>query len=438
LNYTAVFLLLVLAGSAAAQLGQYAGPSILSSGTNRSGLAGREPVALRGFVSVDGAYDSGLFPVSLSNQGQLLDTGSAGVDLTYGLYATKLTRRNSFDLNYAGTYRHYTNNTYYNGLDQFLDFIFTRQLSRRWDIAFQETGGTSARAYGGIVPGFPGAGQVSVPVNELFDNRVYFSETSMRLGYQPTRRLFFTVAGDGFLVRRQSKALVGLNGYQFRGSAGYRIRANQSISVEFTNLHFDYPRAFGSADGNSIGLAYVNEFGRGWTANARLAAIRIAVLGVQQVNVDPVIAAIVGQTTTFVIANTVSYLPYFELGVTRRRGKNTVSVNYIRGVSPGNGVYLASRNQSVSGSVSYTGIRRWNFGATLGYNAFHSLGQQLAPFRQVYGGAGATYKLRGPMYLNARFDFREGAIQAVNFGRTTYRISAGLTYSPGLLPVSLW
>jgi hypothetical protein len=106
---------------------------------------------------------------------------------------------------------------------------------------------------------------------------------------------------------------------------------------------------------------------------------------------------------------------------------------------PGNGVYLTSRTETAGGTLSYTGIRRWSFSGTGGYNSLGSLGQDIKPYKTYTGGAGASFAMTHALHLIARYDARQQQIDFVNgFTRLSYRATLGIAFSPGDIPLSLW
>jgi hypothetical protein len=162
------------------------------------------------------------------------------------------------------------------------------------------------------------------------------------------------------------------------------------------------------------------------------------VQGVQQVALNPVVAALLGigfgQQTFY----REDYYPGARLNLTGHFRTASLSFSAVESIVPGNGVFLTSRQQNAGGSYSYTGIRKWNFGLNAGYSKLLSIGQGIQNYRSFTGGAGITYNLTHAIHIIARADSRYQDITAVGYNRTGYRATFGLGFSPGSIPLSLW
>jgi hypothetical protein len=116
----------------------------------------------------------------------------------------------------------------------------------------------------------------------------------------------------------------------------------------------------------------------------------------------------------------------------------SMNLFYSQTASPGNGVYLTSKAENGGASYSYTGIRKVSLSLSGGYSSLSSLGQGIQPYRGATAGAGMTYTLPYSLHLVARYDYRYQEIESLIYKHTGYRVSLGITYSPGKVPLSLW
>jgi hypothetical protein len=158
----------------------------------------------------------------------------------------------------------------------------------------------------------------------------------------------------------------------------------------------------------------------------------------QQVNVDPAVAALLGQATTIQAFYRKTIYPSGELKLTRQFKNALLAFDYNRTPVPGNGVYLTSQQENGYATFSYTGVRKFNFYATGQYSSLKGLGQNIKPYRQVSGGAGFTYGLNRYLHLTARYDARHQEIDVAGYRRNGFRATVGLVFSPGDVPLSLW
>jgi hypothetical protein len=73
-----------------------------------------------------------------------------------------------------------------------------------------------------------------------------------------------------------------------------------------------------------------------------------------------------------------------------------------------------------------------------GYWSLSSVGQGIAPYETFTGSTGITYNLTRALHAVARYDLRQQEVTIVGYRATSYRITLGLAFSPGSLPLSLW
>ena len=189
----------------------------------------------------------------------------------------------------------------FSGADQFLNLAFAHVLKRRLLLDLKETVGTSTLANGSFayLP-LTNTDLFAVPANELFDSRTKFLQSRVDLTWQHTARLSIGLGGEGFLVRRASLALAGLNGYSARANVAYRLTRRQTFSAGYNYSYFDFQRTFGNAKLQTATLGYSIGLSRRWDFSMQVGGIRIETLGLTQVSIDPAIAAIVGRNVAVV------------------------------------------------------------------------------------------------------------------------------------------
>jgi len=258
------------------------------------------------------------------------------------------------------------------------------------------------------------------------------------LRYQKSARLSFDIGGDGFVVRRRSSSLYGTTGYRARGDVAYRTSRFATSGVAYDFSHYEFTKGFGASDIHAVALVQSFRMGRSWELAMKLGGARVETLGLATVAVDPVIAAITGQSSAVEAVYRINWLPSADVSLTRSFRRASFALHYFRGVSPGNGVYLTSRQETSSGSYSYSGIRKWNLGISGGRETLSSLTATIGKYSSYSGGGGATYNITGALHFVVRSDYRHYDITRTQFHRDSYRTSIGLAFSPGELPLSLW
>ncbi len=433
----------LVASIAGAQISDYLGPSIMSRGAGSVGTRGGETVDLRFFASVNAVYDTGLAPLASDASGKVVDPGGLyGIEGQIGAYGTHTWRTASLGLDYKGNYRHYDQNSYFDGSDQQMQLGYTWQKSRRLKFDTKGLIGTYGQGFGGVAAQAvtESTGGVNPATGLLFDNRSTFFQGGMDVTYLLSTRNSFTVGGDGYNVERQSSALVGMHGYELRGAFEHRLSKTSGVALVYNHYHYDFPRAYGESTSDGIQLGYDVSFDRKrWSVRILGGIIQSEVEGIQEVTLDPLIASILGVSTTVQTYYSKTIGPSGSASLTRRFKSSYLSFNYNRGISPCNGVYLTSRVENAGTSFTYTGVRKASITVSGAYNIFSSLGQSLAPYRFYGGGASASYAVSHAIQLVARFDSRYQDITEIGaFRRTSYRTSIGITFSPGDIPLTLW
>ena len=419
---------------------QYEGPSIISRDSTLIGERGGKLLDFRFYASLNGVYDSGLTPVLTDKTGNLVTTGGAyGVAAGFGVTGSKTWRRDSLSLDYNGSYRKYADGGSFDGLDQFLSLRYGRTISRRLILDVKETGGISGLGNGNFsfLP-LTSNDLHAIPTNELFDNRTEYSQSTVGLVWQKSARLSFRVDGDGSVVRRKAGSLAGLNGYGVGGDVSYRITRRQTLSLTYRLMHYDYQRLYGSALAQTASVGYSIGLGRRYDLATSIGGTYANLVGLQTVQLDPAIVAIIGQTQITENFNRTAAIPYGSVSLTRRFSHSAVSATANTGISPGNGAYLTSRQTSAGVSYSYAGRQRWSSGAKFDYTKLSALGQQIGQYSGVQGGVGATYRVTNAMHAEFRYDYRHYSTQNDLFRKDSHRISVGLAFSPGDKPLSIW
>ncbi|MGA2185141.1 MAG: hypothetical protein ABSH47_19155 [Bryobacteraceae bacterium] len=418
----------------------YEGPSILTRDSTSAGQRGGKLLDFQLWGEITGVVDNGLTPVSLNSSGQVDTQGNHyAVEGGFGASGSRRWESDQVSLDYRGSWRHYNAGGAFDGTDQFLDLQWKHRLSQHMELTVHEVGGISSLSFGQLTY-FPLANTdlLGVPLNELFDNTTYFSQSAANLEWQASARLSFSVGGDGFLVRRKSPILVNTNGYRGRGDVAYRITRRQTVYLSYSWEHFDYPRSFGYSDINmaesgwSVGLGPRADF------SIDGGAARVQSLGLITVALDPVVAAIVGQGYTVTTSRRDVIIPVGEARLTRRFATSALTLNGGLTVLPGDGVFLTSRALNAALGYSYVGGKRLTFSTTAGYSRMSAAGQQtIAPYDGYYAGAGMTCRLFANAHMEARYDFRRYNVAAVA-NKDESRVSLGMAISTGERPLAIW
>jgi hypothetical protein len=411
---------------------------MLSRGGNQPGHRGRAPMNLTVYGALRGTVESGLTPVRLNEDGEIVNENRYGGQAEIGLYGAHAWKRTNLGIDYRGDYRRTTPSTGYDGANQALSFDINHTFNARSAMYFRQTAGSSNRAFGGFA-----APSIVDPVlnlvnNELFDTRSYFSQTSAGFSYRTSARMTYTFSGDGFFVKRPDPRLIGVSG--FRGGAGfqYRVDGRTTLGLQYQHMAFRYPRVNGGSDMQGpVGL-YRKQLTRDFGINVSVGAMRVVSRGTQSVLLSPEVAAILGRPRGITAFERRVWVPQIAAGVGYTRQRSRLTVGYMTGMSPGNGVFQATQMNTAYAGYSFTGIRKLSLGLSGRYSNNTSKSIDIGNMSLFSGGGGATYKLSRLISLSTQMDYRKFGTTSGLRGREGFFLSFGLSFSPSEVPISIW
>ena len=416
----------------------YGGPSLLSRGGNRPGQRGTAPVDFSFYGALRGTRDTGLLAAQVDEAGNLMPVDSYGAQIEFGAYGAKAWKRTSIGLDYRGDYRKYTQARRFDGTNQALSLDLTYRPARRFTYFSRLTAGTSNRAFGGFAaPTFSDQQNFGVPLNEVYDSRANFVQLSGGVAYQSSARSTYTAMGEGFVIKRSSNSLIGLQGYRAMGTYSYRLTRSDNIGASYNYIRFAFPRIYGSTEAHSAIATYQRRLSQNWRLDVSAGLYRALTVGTQEVQLSPEIAAILGRNTGVEAFRRTDIAPQFELNTTYLLERSRFTGSVQTGITPGNGIYITSRQDAVRFGYSYSGIRRLSLGASAGYVRYKSLALRLGNYEAIQGGGGINYQLMEHLNFSAQIDRRKFESPAV-VGRNGTSLTVGLSYSPARFPLSIW
>jgi hypothetical protein len=416
------------------------GPGLLSRG-GFSWIRGEtENLKFRPYAGAEMVYGGGMGTTSVDAQGRRVEVNAAGVNARYGVAGVKDWKKTEVQLDYRGSYRHYSEESFFDGAENSLLLSVNHAVNKRITVQF----GQEAALYQNSVnlPGGLGSSYnplaSSLSGNELFDSPTAIVMSQGRVIYQRTARLSMSAGGSGFLVRRRSDVLMGMNGYVASGDIAYRMNRQSTIGVEYSFTHFGFINQFGTSDIHGVFLNYSNRLNRDWELALRLGGYRANMVRLSQVTIDPAIAALLGQGFAYEIVDRNVYAPGGDLHLTRRMRWGTWSVKYTRSVVPGNDVYLTSKNDSAGTAVSYNGTKRIAVNANVSYNRYSSLSQTVGTYNGYGGGGGVSIQLNRSFSLVGRANVYQRAVRNSSLSRFVTQATVGIMWSPGDYPLAIW
>lgn len=440
LRPVAVLFFLLLAGGSLSDLcaQAYGGPTLLSRGGNRPGRRGRAPLKFNVYAGARALVETGLIAPQLNQQtGEIEPVTSKGYSLEGGIFGARDWQRTSVGLDYRFDYRD-GNFSYFNGANHALSLDLAHRLSRRIEVGFRQIAGTSKRGFGGFAgPGFGGSDTLGVPILEVFDSRFYYVQSSVFGGWRRSARSRIQVGADAFFIKRTNLSVINMQGYRVGGAYDYQLSRRTRVGLQLDHLLFDYPRAFSGSNTQMLQGFVVRTVTRNLQLSGRAGAARISSFGINQVQLSPEVAEILGRPTGLVAFDRVALAAVlnFTASYTQERGRFYGSID--NGVDPGNGVLLASRRTLITTGYSYSGLRRLSLGLSAGYTRFSSASIQVGGISSFQGGGGFSYVVAPSISLVGQAEYRTFSANDLQ-GREGASVSLGIAWSPSRFPLPIW
>jgi hypothetical protein len=420
---------------------QYAGPAILSRGEAPAAMASPQ-IDFRPFIELDGVYDTGLSGVAVNAQGQLGNEASEGLGITGGISGVHSWKHTKLGLDYRGSVRRYAHATSYDSTDQSVMLGIVQQFSRHVTLTLDESAGLFSRSFG-----LPGLSQTVpfdpsttyAPTTDFFDNRTEYLSTQANLVFQKSARLSFSLGGDGFVVRQSSSALYGVTGATAHADVQYRLTRRTTIGANYSFTHFDFVHVLSSTDMHTVSGVFSTRFTRWLEFSGDAGMARAETKFIQNVPIDPAIAALIGTPEGTKVLDRIDHFVTGTGRLSRTFPKGVAYISGGRGITPGNGLFLTSIMTTAMAGYNYTGLRRWSFGISGGYQRAESIGNVYG----TYGGSSGTMSASRQIVRNVHAVVSVGARKYTSgnfdlYNRLIYDVRVGVGYSPGDVPLRIW
>jgi len=424
-------------GSSSTLSNPYEGAGFTGRSPVRIGLAGAESVPITISISVNGSYDSLLGAFRTDSKGNLTPgTGSYGVDGGFSLAGQKKLRRSVFGISYFANYSHFFNVSSFNGTNQSVNLAYSRRITKRTELTWTTAGSITNRVIGNpLNRQTDGLELIVAPVNELFDSRLYFLQSNLAVSYLLNNRWQLQFVGNGGIVRRQARALADVNLYGGTSGASYRINRRSTIGFNVTYSHFNFGKQFGESDIYGVSANYSRQFGRGWTGSAHVTGYDARTVGVRQVALDPVIAALLGTNQGAEAFQSTTKTPGYGANMEKRFRRNTISLGVDRSVQPGNGLYLTSIATSYIAGTSYQLKDKWSLNASASRMMMSNLGTgTLGTFSNDGVMVGVSRMITREIGIAGGTEYRQFKVAGSALDRRGSRVTFGLNYNPTSLP----
>lgn len=415
----------------------YDGPNVMGRGPLRIGLFGAESTPIRFSFNVGATYDTLLGAFRTDANGNLAPgAGSYGVEGGFSVSGQKRYRRAVLGVSYSGSYNYIANIQGFSGANQALNLGYSRRLTRRLEMSWTTTGSITNRLLGNpLNQQSVGADLVAAPVNELFDNRLYFLQSQMLYSFRLNSRWHVQGGGSGGTVRRQAASLADVNIYGGNAALMYRWNRNTTIGFGYNFSHFNFGRFFGESNLHGVTVDFGRKIGRDWQLTVSATGQTIRTIGVRRVALDPVIAALLGTSSGVEAFDSSRRIAGYGIGVERRYRRSLFSVRADRSVVPGNGLMLTSVINMQSVAFSTSASRNWSINAGASRSSMGEVaGSTLGAFDVWQIQTSVNRKFTTELGMMASVEYRSFKLGNSTLDRRGTRFMIGLTYSPTSLP----
>jgi len=420
---------------------EYTGPAVLSRSYSINESLVPEQIKWNESVGLSGVYDTGISR-TVNADGSLGPASAlTGALVSWSFSGRHYFRRDMVSVSYTGNYSQYSGSGAYSGSNQSITATYTHQISRR--ITLNLSGSGSILSENSVLENQPVGPQTvanislaSSPNIQIFDIGSKRMSLQADLTWQLTARLSLSAGTSYFGVAQDSPVLLGVTGQQARGDLTYRLTRQTTVGAYYSFSHYLYPNGFGNSDTDTFGGIYSYAFNRTMQVRLRGGLSVVESLGLVTVPIPPAIAALLGAGEGVID----SYATYRTSDVSAQFIKDfphgrTASLAYARGISPGNGVFQTSQQETISASLTTKVLRSYSLTLGAGRDTLKaatlSVVQNLGAYQSVYGrlSLGRTYR-RG-VGASLTVEYRHFDVDDVGFLRNQLRITSGLTWGSG-------
>jgi hypothetical protein len=332
--------------------------------------------------------------------------------------------------------RSYPSSLNYSGPNTSLAFDYTHIVSRRINLTFSQNASMLSQNYTLQNPtvdpnlSIASINIASSPSIQIFDTSTKQFASQVDLTWQKTTRLSFDLGVSYFAIVRDPR-LIGNDGEQARGDVNYRLSQKTTVGISYSHSHYKYQHGEGTTDSNTIGLIYSYAFSRSLQLRTRVGATRTETIGFTTIPLSPLLAALLGRPT--VVIDAYRQVTTSDLSgqlVKDFRGGQTASLAYSRGVSPGNGVFQTSQQQTFSASGSMKVFRKYPLSLSVTRSSLSSLAQSLGNYTSDSIQVSTSRSIFGHFAWNVGVGYRRFLIAGTPGSPGQYIVNTSVSWSP--------
>jgi hypothetical protein len=433
--------------SATASDGQeYSGPAVLSrSYTLARPALHNQTVRWKASIGIEQAWDFGQTPADANvTDPTALASTTDSTALTWGLTGKHQWKHDQLALSYAGSYARYSISSLTGG-NNTLSVDYAHVLSRRLTFQLREDLMRLSQNYwlqNPVVDPNNSAANTNTstsPNVQVLDTQVRQSSTTASVTFNKSARLSYDASVGYFLIGREANGLNDTAGSQASGDVNYRLSRRTTVGAYYSYTDYVYSHHVQETDAHTIGFLYSYSLSRGTQFRTRLGITRLESLGYASVPLPPELAIFLGQSSVVVDTYSLRWISDIsgELVHDFRRSRS-LSFAFARGLSPGNGVQLASIQQTVTANYSMR-YKGESVNAGVSYQSLSATAQaDLGHYTTQTAYVGTSRNLRRGLATNLRVDYRHYNITGSPLLQHDVRVTLGITWNPPENSLRFW
>jgi hypothetical protein len=421
---------------------QYSGPAVLSRSYSINQPLIPEQLKWQETVGLSSVYDSGI-ERTVNADGSLGPPSTLiGMMVNWSLSGRHYFKRDMLSVSYSGNLSEYSGSGSYSGSNQSLSATYSHVLSRRLTLNLSGVG--SILSQNSVLENQPVGPDTIANINlasspniQIYDLGSKQFTTQADLTWQLTSRLSFSIGTSYFAIERDSPVLLGMTGQQARGDVNYRLTQKTTIGAYYSFSHYLFPHGFGNSATDTAGLIYSYAFNRTTQLRFRGGLSEVESLGLETVAISPPIAALLGETSGVIDSYNTYKTTDFSAQFVKdfRGGRRTASLAYARGISPGNGVFQTSQQESISASFTARVFRNYSLVLGAGRDTLTSVAvsaiQNLGKYQSEYARLSLNRSYRRGVGLSLTAEYRYFDVDVLGYLRSQLRITSGITWGSG-------
>lgn len=264
---------------------------------------------------------------------------------------------------------------------------------------------------------------------EVFDVGTLFGGVTGSVVHQLSQRWNVGAGGGAFTARRRYQALAQSEGRSANALALYNIDRTSGIGVQYAQTWFSFRNLFGGNRAQMLSVFYRKSLSQRVVASLAAGAFQLRTTFIGQVAVDPAFQDLLGGFQSFEVREGTRRGLMATATIARNFRNGFAGASYFRGLTPGNGVLLASRRDRATLNASIGLPGRFGLGGLISYGEMNSIQQQGLRSRNMTAAGGVN------RHLGAGFGFAvSGGYRHLKFNNApsaswTFAM-AGITWTP--------